>query len=557
MHLLSSPKNNLHKTWIFHPLFLGLYFALFPFSQNIDELGLDIKFTQVRSLFFIIAIVILLTIFVRWLIKEELRSGIISSIIIIFVFSYGYINTFLYTNLSLDKSYLDYLLMPLWVVVSVVFILWVNKGGRNLLKINQSLNYMSFVLLIFPLYRLVLFTFFTDQTVPQIDLYLNQMREEINLKTNEPYIPAVEEDSLPDIYYIILDGYTRADVLQQYFHYDNTEFLELLHQRGFYVAEHSSSNYSETTASIPSSLNLGYLNDLPDFLQSKNPKLDNFRYLLSSMSGELIEKGLVIHFLKQNGYKIISFDSGFEYTSLESVDVYKHSSRVKNRNLNTALELIILDSTIGGFFRRLSGENFVPAQTLYDDHRERILYTLENLPLKGRRSAPRFVLAHIICPHPPYVFNAVGEPIYNSDPYTLADFTAGGSWSPELYRDQVEFINQRIMVVIDEIISKSSIPPIIILQGDHSHRTIYLEKMPDEAEFDRLFPILNAYLLPNQDNAQLYPSISPVNSFRVVFNSYFGTKLDFLPDEQFVFNGGTSQDFVNTCEVFNCENSDY
>jgi hypothetical protein len=33
--------------------------------------------------------------------------------------------------------------------------------------------------------------------------------------------------------------------------------------------------------------------------------------------------------------------------------------------------------------------------------------------------------------------------------------------------------------------------------------------------------------------AELYPAISPVNSFRVVFNAYFGTALPMLPDRVF------------------------
>jgi hypothetical protein len=40
---------------------------------------------------------------------------------------------------------------------------------------------------------------------------------------------------------------------------------------------------------------------------------------------------------------------------------------------------------------------------------------------------------------------------------------------------------------------------------------------------------LNAYYLPGYKN-KLYPSISPVNTFRLIFDSYFGGKYDMLPD---------------------------
>jgi len=41
--------------------------------------------------------------------------------------------------------------------------------------------------------------------------------------------------------------------------------------------------------------------------------------------------------------------------------------------------------------------------------------------------------------------------------------------------------------------------------------------------------ILNAYYLPGQQD-RLYPTISPVNSFRVIFDAYFGGKYDMLED---------------------------
>ena len=58
----------------------------------------------------------------------------------------------------------------------------------------------------------------------------------------------------------------------------------------------------------------------------------------------------------------------------------------------------------------------------------------------------------------------------------------------------------------------------------NSSRTTYLK--------ERL-AILNAYYLPGVDSLPLYPAITPVNSFRVVFNEYFGTAFDLLPDKMF------------------------
>jgi hypothetical protein len=72
---------------------------------------------------------------------------------------------------------------------------------------------------------------------------------------------------------------------------------------------------------------------------------------------------------------------------------------------------------------------------------------------------------------------------------------------------------------VKTILAKSEKEPIIILQGDHSY--------PDG--IDRV-KILNAYYLPDDGNENLYETITPVNTFRVIFNTYFGGQYEMLPD---------------------------
>ena len=40
------------------------------------------------------------------------------------------------------------------------------------------------------------------------------------------------DETLPDIYYVILDGYARGDVLEQYYGHDNAPFLDALREAG-------------------------------------------------------------------------------------------------------------------------------------------------------------------------------------------------------------------------------------------------------------------------------------------------------------------------------------
>src|SRR5207249_1087271 len=45
----------------------------------------------------------------------------------------------------------------------------------------------------------------------------------------------------------------------------------------------------------------------------------------------------------------------------------------------------------------------------YDRARERALYIFDNLGKIARGSSPKFVFAHVVAPHPPFIFGENGE----------------------------------------------------------------------------------------------------------------------------------------------------
>jgi len=74
----------------------------------------------------------------------------------------------------------------------------------------------------------------------------------------------------------------------------------------------------------------------------------------------------------------------------------------------------------------------------------------------------------------------------------------------------------------------------IILQSDHGPRTELVWRDPKEPFITDRSAILNAYYFPEDCRDQLYDSISPVNSFRVVFNCAFNESLPMLEDQTFI-----------------------
>ena len=185
----------------------------------------------------------------------------------------------------------------------------------------------------------------------------------------------------------------------------------------------------------------------------------------------------------------------------------------------------------------------------YTHHRERILFALENLPEAARLPSPKFVYSHIMAPHRPFVFDAQGRDVSRHDVgFTLAGpedapkatwkdprWLTGGKEQTreefvESYRQQITFLSNRIREVIERVLEASASPPVIVVQGDHGYLPPHDYSGPNPIE---RFRIINAYLLPDGGSDHIYPEITPVNTFRVIFNHYFGQKFELLPDRNY------------------------
>ncbi len=167
--------------------------------------------------------------------------------------------------------------------------------------------------------------------------------------------------------------------------------------------------------------------------------------------------------------------------------------------------------------------------------RERILNHFEKLAEVATLPGPKFVLAHIISPHPPYLFGADGRRVPAS-PLSLK----GQIWlDREKYRDQLIFINQKVKTAVAAILTAAETPPVIILQGDHGTASTIYEPggggwtRPTPAKLRERFRILNAIHLPADDRKYLYDTLSPVNIFRLIFNRYFGADYPLLEERSF------------------------
>ena len=498
------------RNYILHPFLLACYSILMPLSVNRLQIS---PILAIRPLVIVIAMSILVMLILRLFLKDWELVGLVAYLLIVLICFGGYIDSF---GDSDSMYYLRLLFIILIVFLIVLFINILNKQDiwKKLCtkyKITLFLNIITSVLLLLPL---ILLTMTIIDFVRYIIAYQQADRD-----TNLDRIILTNHET-PDIYYILLDGYGRADILRDIYHFDNTPFTDYLTRKGFYISQSSQTNYIQTSLSLASSLNMIYLGDYmgPFGLNSQSRiPLEN-----------LIKNSQVVSLLKNQGYQIIAFQSGFLYTELTKSDLYL-SPYV---SINEFEGLVLANSIFKWFIRESS---FIPIFG-YDSHRRLILYTLDELSKVPDIPGPKFVFAHIIAPHPPFVFNRNGtnlEPNYAYSIYDGSQFPGSQDEYIRGYVGQIQFLNARLEETITSILERSENPPLIIIQGDHGPGLLLDWFSQEKSCLVERASILNAFYFPEVDIGRLYPNISPVNTFRIIFDTYFGADLELLPDKSY------------------------
>lgn len=414
---------------------------------------------------------------------------------------------------------------------------WLLFRIRDYSKVSKGLNFISLILLIMPVFVI---TNYYYQSIPNSPLLKDIAIEKLDI-----------EGELPDIYYIILDQYTRADVFQEKYGFDNSSFIKELEQLGFYIADKSTSNYHSTLLSISSSLNMDYINWLQEIYSPDTNSNEPF--------GELIRDNLVFNILTESGYQLVAFKSGVYRTEFRDADKFIQS-RIKPSDLSTLgwplnpFENLYLESSLARILfdtRLITKETEIkPIEIGYELHRIEILHTFSNLDDIVKEDGNFIVFAHILAPHAPFVFGPNGEKLEHDEPYSLSPvgYTIGDEKFIKMYIDQTKYLNTLVLNAIQNILANSKTPPIIIIQGDHGNAGYAQKKDIPNINMKERHAILNAYYFPGGETDLLYPTISPVNTFRVVFNTFFGGEYELLSDRNY-FNPSQRQfDYVDVTD---------
>ena len=483
------------KKRLIHPFLFSAFPILILFSQNTDLLSTkDIIF----PLFLFTAITFVALLVFYFIFKNKSKSALLTSFFWIIFVSYGYIFSILVTNVFQvgNKMTQHIVLLVIFFIVIIIGVIKITKTKRKLNNATSIMNAVAITIIIIPLITIFTYNFQNDEFVEQIEI--------------SDTVSSNQFLNSPNIYYIILDEYASESVLEDTFNFDNSDLINFLKENNFQIISNSFSNYSTSFLALSAALNMEYVNWLSD----KVGEFSTDRHI----AYQLIDKNKVMSILKSKGYITATTDSGWQVTRY-----------ISNADLNLCGENKFLNSEFLIMILRNSILNPIYLQLFDPDYRERILCTFDEIPnVQFKTNKPVFVFSHILLPHGPYYWGPNGEHLTPSK----ATLELGYDRSKDGYKDQLQFTNKKIMDLINKILTESERESIIVIQSDTGTSiNYYPDNITDQMIYERMSNINFIYFPYNQH--VLYDDMTPVNTFPLIFNTFFEDDYEMLEDRSY------------------------
>ena len=481
------------KLSVFHHFIFASFPSLFIFLDNINEIPFrDLFLPLITSVFIIVIFWSILTFFFG-----QKKSALISTLIIFMIILFAYVrNSLIYADmLDLRMFASNYILIPIFGFFGICLIIYILKKEFSP-KVNQTLNIMS----------LVIFGFLFSQ----IGLFLinDESFDEAQRLLHVPIFEMKETLPTPNVYLILLDAYSGNILLEEDFGYDNSKFFEQLRDRGFFVKERSFSNYPNTELSMPSIMNMNYL----DFLIEIQGEDSNDMRLTQKIWNE----NKVMQVFEANGYYIYAFQ-GPQGSSSDMI-----TQTFCSLPFDYNAEFV---SSLSDFYIPISSIREKVGEERHYHVANCVLDTVKNFESDKE---PFYMHMHIRLPHQPFIFDSEGN--------RAQDVQEGMQRFDERFKDryleQLIFTNSKTLEIIDSIQQRDP-STVIILMSDHGGRFGVDWENPSELDLYRALNNLLAVSFPGKESS-ITENLSTVNIFRVFFNSYFGADYEIL-DEKYIW----------------------
>jgi hypothetical protein len=488
-----------------HPFLLAAFPVLFLFAENLGETEPGEIIVPLAGSLVATAITFAV---LRALLHDTTRAALLTTIGVAAFFLFGHAENLLATfGLTEGK------VLAGWTVAAAVGIVAILRTRRDLARATVVLNVITIVLVVNVLATIGLgYAASRTSTPPPV-------------ASASPPAPAVQPappagGQQRDIYYILVEDYGSRHTVVDTLGLPDTGQFEWLAAQGFHVLPETRSNYGRTPLSVASSLNMMYLDDLAARL---GPEWRDYGPI-----SDLVRSPASATFLQERGYSFVQIGSQFRLTAQSAIadvnPVFRDTSDFAG---------VLYDTTIvPAIVHRLGLEDGRNGRRKnYDAFSWGLQQVAGAMALPG----PKFVFIHFFLPHHPFVVDGDGG-------YVPTDVDANRSRT-EQRAAQWKVIDAEIRRIVAALLAgPAETDPIVVLSTDEGPNP---DGMPTvggdlawgsatDAELDQKFSIFAAYYLPGVDDSALYPTMSSVNTFRLVFNLYFGTDYPLLPDRAWI-----------------------
>lgn len=487
-----------------HPFLFAAYSVLFVYAENLSEVLLvDMIDPLGRALIVAGAATGLAAL----LFRGASRGGLVATAGVVAFAFFGHLAPEL-ARLSLDeRSQLAF-----WAVVVVVAAIVAVLARARLGGTTLGLNTISLVLVI--------------MTLAAIVPYEAGRAARVAATPRPTDAPLAEATRLPDrdIYYLVFDRYGSDWSLERRYGIDN-DLPEWLAGQGFQVVPGARANYRATDFSLASTLNMTFLDEVAERV---GPDSDD-----RTPARQLISRHQVGTFVRAHGYRYFHLGTWYGPTASSPI-----ADEVLTEGIDTEFSAVLHDVSMRPALDRLleeestesNGANGSTDRTFRDRHRDVALFQLRQLQRMPAAPGRKFVFAHILLPHAPYVFGPDGE--------TVLEEQEDAAPEAEVFGGQLAYTNARIRETVAALLAgPPESDPIIVIQADEGPflcgNTDCMDLEPETLGIR--FGVLGAYFLPGMPPDSLPATHSGINTFRFIFREYFGVDLPRLPDRSFTW----------------------
>jgi hypothetical protein len=336
--------------------------------------------------------------------------------------------------------------------------------------------------------------------------------------------------ALPDIYYVVLDAYSGERSLRTEYGFDNRFFEDSLRALGFFVPRAARSNYASTFLALAAALNWEYLDTLHRIPPDAHDRTLAYRMIEDSRTARL---------LRSLGYRIIFFPTPYGATARNRLadQVIPPAPRTPPR-LGTEFGVVWLNTTPVPATVQIwcaiaaCNSGTMPFRPESPDF---MLWKFRALAELRQQPGPKFVLAHLLVPHEPYMFS----PTCGTKPLR---------WQPAVdgeddrrmrgeYVEQVQCVNRQVLLLVSQLLADPGRTPIIMLQADHGNARFPFGRPPpidqiSRAQLQERTDVFAAYRIPGDMHA-FSDTIGPVNAVRLMLRTQFGVALPQLEERTY------------------------